>query len=135
MRRGFDKSNPYKTISLGFETASVCLPSFPILTKLSQTPFDLLPCLLGAFLVSSGVNPEILWRKGENENEQGIDRVSRKVLIEIDPNYYRPTEVDILIGSPEKAKRELGWQPRTNFHELVKIMVQADVEKVRKRGY
>ncbi len=56
-------------------------------------------------------------------------------LIKIDPAYYRPTEVDLLIGNPEKAKRELGWSAKTKFEDLVKIMTVADIEKVLKRGY
>ena len=48
--------------------------------------------------------------------------------VEIDPRYFRPTEVDLLIGSPAKAKEKLGWEPRTSFDELVHIMVKADVE-------
>jgi len=56
-------------------------------------------------------------------------------LVEIDPNYFRPTDVDILLGNPHKAKQKLNWQPGTSFYELVRIMVQADVEKVRKRGF
>ena len=47
--------------------------------------------------------------------------------VEIDPKYFRPAEVDLLIGDPSKAKRELGWEPKVKFHELVKIMVEADV--------
>ena len=80
------------------------------------------------------VGVELVWQ-GKNETEQGIDRATGKVLVEVDPNHYRPTEVDILIGNPEKAKQKLGWQPRTNFYELIKIMVHADVEKVKKRGF
>lgn len=79
-----------------------------------------------------GIN--LIW-EGEHENEIGRDRSTGKVLIQIDTNYYRPTEVDILLGNPAKAKRDLDWQPKTSFYELVKIMVKADVEKVRKRGY
>jgi len=79
-----------------------------------------------------GIN--LIW-EGEGENEIGRDTSTGKVLIEIDPEYYRPTEVDILMGNPAKAKSDLDWQPKTNFYELVKIMVQADVEKVGKRGY
>jgi GDPmannose 4,6-dehydratase len=77
---------------------------------------------------------ELVW-EGENENEIGRNKSSGKVLVEIDPSYFRPTEVDILLGNPTKAKRELNWKPKTTFHELVKIMVKADVEKVKKRGY
>jgi GDPmannose 4,6-dehydratase len=80
------------------------------------------------------VGVELVW-EGEHENEIGRDKSSGRILVEIDSNYYRPTEVDILSGNPEKAKRILKWQPRVDFFELVKIMVQADVENVRKRGY
>ncbi len=80
------------------------------------------------------VGVELFWQ-GKNETEQGIDQTTGKALVEVDPNYYRPTEVDILIGNPEKAKQKLGWQPRTNFYELVRIMMNADAEKVRKRGF
>ena len=79
-----------------------------------------------------GIN--LRWQ-GKEENEQGIDDESGKVLVEVSPRYYRPTEVDILIGDPGKAKELLGWQPEVKFEELVKIMVEADLEKVRRRGY
>lgn len=74
------------------------------------------------------------WR-GKNENEKGIEKKTGKIVIEIDPGYYRPTEVDLLIGDATKAKKELGWIPTTKFEDLVKIMVKADFEKVKKRGY
>lgn len=80
------------------------------------------------------VDMELVW-EAEKENERGRDKLSGNVLVEVDPNYFRPTEVDILLGNPEKAKQKLGWQPKTSFHELVKIMVKADVEKVQKRGF
>jgi GDPmannose 4,6-dehydratase len=69
------------------------------------------------------------------EREVGRNRNSGKILVEVDPNYFRPMEVDILLGNPQKAKHRLNWQHKTNFNELVKIMIQPDVEKVRKRGY
>lgn len=77
---------------------------------------------------------EIEWQ-GENEYEIGVDAQTGKHLVEIDPNYYRPTEVDLLIGDAGKAKEKLGWEPETSFEELVEIMVKADVEKVKKRGF
>lgn len=77
---------------------------------------------------------EIEWQ-GENEHEFGVDAQTGKHLVEIDPNYYRLTEVDLLIGDAGKAKEKLGWEPKTSFEELVEIMVKADVEKVRKRGF
>lgn len=68
---------------------------------------------------------------GEGENEKGIDRATGRVLVEVSPDFYRPTDVVNLWGDPSKAKRELGWDPmRTSFEELVKIMVDADMAKV-----
>lgn len=58
-----------------------------------------------------------------------------KVLVEVDPRYYRPTEVELLMGDYSKAKRELGWEPKVKFEELVKIIVKADWEKVKVKGY
>jgi len=58
-----------------------------------------------------------------------------KVVVEVSPSYYRPTEVDYLIGDARKAKEKLGWEAKVKFEELVKIMAKADLEKVVKRGY
>ncbi len=58
-----------------------------------------------------------------------------KKVVDIDPNYYRPTEVDLLIGNPVKAKKLLGWKAKTKFEDLVKVMVKSDMEKVLVRGY
>lgn len=79
-----------------------------------------------------GMNIE--WN-GKNENEKGMDSKTGKVIVEIDKNYFRPTEVDLLIGDPSKAKEKLGWIPKVTFDELVKIMVKADCEMVQKKGY
>lgn len=69
--------------------------------------------------------------KGEGLLEQGIDKATGKVLVEVSPDFYRPTDVVNLLGNPAKAKRQLGWNPsKTSFAELVKIMVQADMAKV-----
>jgi len=57
------------------------------------------------------------------------------VIVEVDPNYYRPTEVDLLIGNPKKANTELGWKAETRFEDLVKIMIKSDLDKILKRGY
>ena len=73
---------------------------------------------------------EIIW-KGKGVNEKGILRSSGKVVIAINPKYYRPTEVDILIGDYTKAKEILGWEPKTKFKELVKIMVHSDYENLK----
>ena len=77
---------------------------------------------------------EVAW-SGEGADEKGIDKKTKKVLVDVDPRYYRPTEVELLIGDPTKAKEKLGWIPETKFSELVKIMVKADYEKISKRGY
>mgnify|MGYP005635931875 CR=1 FL=1 len=75
----------------------------------------------------------IQWR-GEGVDEQGIDKKTGKVLMEVDPHYFRPTEVDLLIGDPSKARKLLGWKPKVKFEELVEIMVKADIDKLAKEG-
>ncbi len=71
--------------------------------------------------------------EGEGVDEKGIDTATGKVLIEVDPKYFRPTEVEQLMGDPTKAKTLLGWIPcQTSFEELVKIMVKHDMELVKK---
>ena len=77
---------------------------------------------------------EIEW-KGTGENEMGVNSKTGRKIIGIDKKYYRPTEVKHVLGDAKKAKEELGWQPKTSFGDLVKIMVHADWEKVKKRGY
>ena len=66
-------------------------------------------------------------------DEKGYDKATGKVLIEVDPKYFRPCEVDTLLGDPTKAKTKLGWNPRkTSFEQLVKIMMKHDLEFVVK---
>jgi GDPmannose 4,6-dehydratase len=105
---------------------------------------------------------EITW-KGKDENEKGYvkkvnwDKAKSLIdygtsaaqykfnfthklkkdteIVAIDPNYYRPTEVELLIGNPAKAKKLLGWEAKTKFNELVKIMIKSDLSKVLMRGY
>jgi GDPmannose 4,6-dehydratase len=68
---------------------------------------------------------------GEGMDEKGIDKATGKVLVEVSPDFYRPTDVVNLWGDPTKAKTELGWNPtKTSFEELVKIMVEHDMKKV-----
>jgi GDPmannose 4,6-dehydratase len=74
---------------------------------------------------------EIKW-EGEGENEVGIDQSSNKVIISIDNNYYRPTEVDLLIGDSSKAKKLLSWTPKYDLESLIKEMVNADYNFFRK---
>jgi len=73
---------------------------------------------------------EMLW-EGEGIHEKGILKSTGKEIIAIDPSYFRPTEVDLLIGDYSKAKEKLGWEPKIKFKELVKIMVQADFENFK----
>lgn len=69
--------------------------------------------------------------KGEGVNEKGIDKSNGKVVVEVSPDFYRPTDVVNLLGDPTKAKRELGWNPtKTSFEELVRKMVTHDMKKV-----
>jgi GDPmannose 4,6-dehydratase len=75
---------------------------------------------------------EIVWT-GKGLNERGKLKSSGKEVICIDPRYFRPTEVDILIGNPAKANEKLGWKPKITFKELVRIMVNSDFEKAKKR--
>jgi len=67
------------------------------------------------------------WR-GEGVHEKAVDTGTGKVVIEIDPRYFRPAEVDLLLGDPAKAKRVLGWQPKTDFDGLVNMMVDSDLQ-------
>lgn len=70
---------------------------------------------------------EIEWR-GEGVEEIGLDRKTGRVLIQVDPRYFRPTEPVVLIGDPTRAREKMGWQSRVKFAELVKIMVEADLK-------
>ena len=73
---------------------------------------------------------EIIWR-GKGLKEEGVDRKSKKILIKIDPVYYRPSEVDVLQGDASKAKQKLGWKPKVKFKDLVDLMVK---EELKGRG-
>jgi GDPmannose 4,6-dehydratase len=76
------------------------------------------------------VGRQIAWR-GTGVDETGIDAKSGQTLVEIDPRYCRPTEVDVLLGDPGKARQRLGWRHRTSFEDLVKEMVDGDRKQVR----
>ncbi|MDD9954365.1 MAG: GDP-mannose 4,6-dehydratase [Candidatus Woesearchaeota archaeon] len=69
---------------------------------------------------------EIAW-EGSGLEEKGVVKATGKTVIAIDKKYFRPTEVDLLLGDPTKAKEQLGWEPKVTFHDLVKIMVDADI--------
>ena len=75
----------------------------------------------------AGVN--LRW-EGEGENEKGICETTGNVLVEIDPRYYRPAEVDALVGDASKAERTLGWKATTSWQDLCKEMVEADLKAI-----
>ena len=76
---------------------------------------------------------ELRW-EGEGIDEKGIDTATGQVLVEVDPRFFRPAEVDELLGNPAKAKSKLGWNPRaTSFEKLIQIMVDSDLELVKKK--
>jgi GDPmannose 4,6-dehydratase len=76
------------------------------------------------------IGRKIVW-KGEGVSEQGIEEPSGRVLVEIDPRYFRPTEVECLVGDPSKARSKLGWTHKVSFEELVKEMVEEDLRVAR----
>ncbi len=73
------------------------------------------------------VGIKIIWR-GAGVDEKGYDSESGKLLVDVNPKYFRPAEVDLLLGDSSKAQKILGWQRKVSFRELVKIMMQADLE-------
>lgn len=85
-------------------------------------------------LAFSHVNRHIVWR-GEGVDEKGIDDSNGEILVEVDPRYFRPTEVELLLGDPTKAHEKLGWTHTTTFPELVRKMVQSDLEIVAKESW
>jgi GDPmannose 4,6-dehydratase len=80
------------------------------------------------------VGIDLIW-EGKAEQENGVDASSGKVLIEIDPKYYRPAEVELLVGDASKAKAKLGWEPKYTVQTLCKEMVQSDLEIFKRDKY
>jgi len=76
---------------------------------------------------------DIKW-EGKGIEEKGIDKNTGKTIIEIDKKYFRPAEVDVLLGDYSKAKKELGWEPKIKFKELAKMMVESDLKNEEKQG-
>ncbi len=74
------------------------------------------------------LNLDLVW-KGKALKEEGYSKTLKRVIIKIDPKYFRPAEVDFLLGDPSKARRKLGWRPKTKFKDLARIMLKADLEK------
>jgi GDPmannose 4,6-dehydratase len=79
------------------------------------------------------IGRKIEWR-GAGVSEQGVDARDGRVLIEIDPRYFRPTETDALLGDPSKARRKLGWRHKVSFEQLVREMVDSDLDEMRRHG-
>lgn len=75
------------------------------------------------------IGVRIVW-EGAGVEEKGLDAGSGRVLVQVDPRYFRPTEVDLLVGDPSKARSKLGWQHRVSFEQLVAEMVAADLKAV-----
>lgn len=82
-------------------------------------------------LVSKLAGYDIEWQ-GENENTIGIDKKSGKTIVKVNPKFYRPCEVDLLIGNPEKAEKILGWKPKVQLEELANMMFKSDLEMMKK---
>jgi GDPmannose 4,6-dehydratase len=81
-------------------------------------------------LAFENVGIELEWT-GKDENEKGVDKKTGNVIVEVDPQYFRPTEVEQLLGDPTKAKQVLGWNPlKTSFEELVRLMVENDLKMI-----
>jgi GDPmannose 4,6-dehydratase len=77
---------------------------------------------------------DVEWR-GEGVAEEGVDRASGRVLVKVDPRYFRPAEVETLLGDPSKAKAKLGWTPEVTFDQLVREMVEIDLEIARRDAH
>lgn len=71
---------------------------------------------------------DLAWQ-GTAEHEVAVDTKTNKVIVQVNPKFYRPAEVELLIGNPEKAKRELGWEPKTTLEQLCQMMVEADIRR------
>ena len=82
-------------------------------------------------LVFEEIGIEIEW-SGSGADEIGCDKSSGKKIIGIDKKYFRPTEVDELLGDPSKAYKDLGWKPKTDLKELVRIMVNSDLDLIKR---
>lgn len=96
--------------------------TFVIATNRTQSVRDFVT------IAAKAADFEIDW-KGKDESEVGIDVRSGKTLIKVNPKFYRPAEVDLLMGNPKKAREELGWAPTTSLEELCRMMVEADLRR------
>ena len=69
---------------------------------------------------------DLVW-EGQGLDEKGVDKATGRVLVKVSSEFFRPTEVDLLLGDPSKVKKKLGWKPKTSFEELVAMMVKSDI--------
>jgi GDPmannose 4,6-dehydratase len=76
---------------------------------------------------------DLEWR-GEGLEEEAVNAKNGKVIVRVDPRYFRPAEVDLLIGDPAKAKKAIGWEPKTSLQQLAKLMVESDLKKEKARA-
>ncbi len=72
---------------------------------------------------------DIVW-EGKDVDSKGVDKKSNKVMVDVSPEFYRPSEVELLLGNPEKARKNMGWKAKTSLGELVSLMVESDLKKV-----
>jgi len=82
-------------------------------------------------IAGSKLGMKLEW-KGTGIDEQGLDAVTGKVVVKVDPRYFRPTEVETLLGDPSKARQKLGWSAQTSFEALVTEMIEADLETAKR---
>jgi GDPmannose 4,6-dehydratase len=76
---------------------------------------------------------DLTW-EGEGQDARGIDKKSGKTIVRVNPEFYRPAEVDLLVGNSEKARTKLGWQPKVQFEQLVQMMMEADMKRATSEG-
>jgi GDPmannose 4,6-dehydratase len=81
-------------------------------------------------MAAKHIDMEITW-EGEGVEEKGYDAKTGKLVVEVDPKYFRPAEVELLIGDPSKAKEKLGWEPRVRLEEMIEIMMKHDLAEAR----
>ena len=99
--------------------------TFVLATNRTETVRDFVTMAFKA----AGIDVEF---SGRGETETAADKATGKTVVRVDPSFYRPAEVDLLIGNPAKAKAKLGWEPKTNLEELCRMMVEADLERNRR---
>ncbi|WP_373692977.1 GDP-mannose 4,6-dehydratase [Acidithiobacillus caldus] len=96
--------------------------TFVLATKRTETVRDFVT------MAAKGAGFALQWQ-GQGEQERGIDAATGKTFVRVNPRFYRPAEVDLLIGNPAKAKAKLGWEPKTTLEELCAMMVEADLRR------